>query len=770
MSVKHCPRCPFFSFHFTRVVNHIGLVHSAEPNFRVFCGIGGCASSYTNFHSYRSHLYRQHRDVLAESGSNLQQQLHETAAGGRSSEPPDNICFPPRADFQSSDPYLLEPQESDSTSPRPDVLDSANDDCSGPTSHTQAETSPRERTPSRGFQRFLEQVKSTVWQFFFNVFERHNLPHSVVQSLFKELELVFELVLKAYGAEVVNSVTPEVSPVLEDLLSCMFLNGIFKGLDDKRNREKYAKDNFPFVAPEEVVVGQSDKYHYVPIPKLLNALCQVPDLVAHFTTPLVEKNSEPAVYRDVTDGLVYREHLQEVVPPKSTHTVILLLYTDEIDVVNPIGAKRGVHKILAVYCSLLNLHVKYRSQLQNIYLVMLLRNTYVKIYGMTVLLKPLVDDLKQLHEQGLSFNLAGANKKAEVLVLAFCGDNLSMNRLGGFTCCFSSGRVCRFCMVSAHQLSNQTSEKMCRIRTAATHEVHLQAVSVNGSANKRLYGVNEASPLLQLPYFDATRQLPPDLMHDILEGGMESVLRRVLKALLSAGLLSRRDLDEVSSFHYGPNDVKNKPVPINELFFKSNAGLKGTASSKWCLFRFIPLILGAKIPEGNEDWEVLLKFREIVDIIFAPEIPASRLPYLEVLVQTFLTELTVRYGPTAITPKLHYMVHYARFVREMGPLKHLWAMRFEAKHQYFKKLAATVKNFKNLTFTLSMRHQLKQSHQLCSFELYEGLETKQCKPVVWSAAPKCAKDVLPAAACEVEQASIDRCRFRRGSVLVDKGD
>lgn len=43
-----------------------------------------------------------------------------------------------------------------------------------------------------------------------------------------------------------------------------------------------------------------------------------------------------------------------------------------------------------------------------------------------------------------------------------------------------------------------------------------------------------------------------------------------------------------------------------------------------------------------------------------------------------------------------------------GPVKLLWCMRFEAKHQYFKRVAHIMCNFKNVSYTLSKRHQLRQ--------------------------------------------------------------
>lgn len=44
-----------------------------------------------------------------------------------------------------------------------------------------------------------------------------------------------------------------------------------------------------------------------------------------------------------------------------------------------------------------------------------------------------------------------------------------------------------------------------------------------------------------------------------------------------------------------------------------------------------------------------------------------------------------------------------------GPLLRAWCMRYEAKHHYFKHLCTVIGNYKNLSYTLAMRHQ----HWLC---------------------------------------------------------
>ncbi|CAN7999370.1 unnamed protein product [Ixodes hexagonus] len=456
----------------------------------------------------------------------------------------------------------------------------------------------------------------------------------------------------------------------------------------------------------------------------------------------------------------------DLIPNGAQYTIFILLYSDEVEICNPLGPKRGVHKLLAVYFTLLNLHPRHRSQLRFIYLVLLVKYDDVQKYGLSNILSPMISDLNELQAYGLTFMSKEEAQNAQVFVFCVCGDNLSMNCLGGFSCCFSQGRVCRFCMALSERLSEITTEDSCTLRSAQAHEQYLQAVAVNPKLNRKLYGVNEQSPMLELPYFDVTRQLPPDLMHDVLEGGFECVLRPILKALVEGGVLSCSDMDRIASFAYGWNDKKNKPTAMNRSFLTCKANLKGTASEKWCLLRLLGLILADLIPEGDADWELYLQFREIVDISFATVVPSEYLPYLETIVQAFLVEFAQRYGSAAIIPKLHYLVHYARMIRELGPLQQFWSMRFEAKHQYLKSLASRIKNFRNITLTLSKRHQLMQSHQLKELSLDAELMAPSGKPVDQSALPPSVQEALPLNAHQVSHAAVDHRMYRCGDILV----
>ena len=71
-------------------------------------------------------------------------------------------------------------------------------------------------------------------------------------------------------------------------------------------------------------------------------------------------------------------------------------------------------------------------------------------------------------------------------------------------------------------------------------------------------------------------------------------------------------------------------------------------------------------------------------------------------------------APGAFIPKVHFVTHYPRLLLLYGPLRHLWAMRFEATHQYFKQLIRKTRSHVNVTSTLATRFQRKKCYELAS--------------------------------------------------------
>lgn len=81
------------------------------------------------------------------------------------------------------------------------------------------------------------------------------------------------------------------------------------------------------------------------------------------------------------------------------------------------------------------------------------------------------------------------------------------------------------------------------------------------------------------------------------------------------------------------------------------------ALQMWTLGRFLPLAIGHLITEGDEYWENFLGLLHIMDILFARHVTEDACAYLEVLISDHHSTFRELYPGTAITMKMHSMIH-----------------------------------------------------------------------------------------------------------------
>jgi len=209
-----------------------------------------------------------------------------------------------------------------------------------------------------------------------------------------------------------------------------------------------------------------------------------------------------------------------------------LLYFDDFEGANPLGSKRGVHTMFAVYFTLLNLPMKYRSKIESMHLALLTKSCSVTKNGLDVILDPLINDLKLWQKTGVVATVNGMTYTLLGHVAFVRADNLAANQIAGFTQNFSHGRICRFCMASTDDISSLHLESLCKLRSAKVHDAQLSAVLADKSLSS-VYGVVSSCPLTSLSDFDVTMSFAPDIMHDLLEGVVPLTIKYVLKAVLA---------------------------------------------------------------------------------------------------------------------------------------------------------------------------------------------------------------------------------------------
>ena len=95
-----CPICRNFARNsYSGILRHIGEVHSFGPDFHVVCGLGPskCPVAYTKFESFRSHVYKKHRQELFCTAEHVSEEDNGTSCG-------DSTFYPNEVEFDSPGP------------------------------------------------------------------------------------------------------------------------------------------------------------------------------------------------------------------------------------------------------------------------------------------------------------------------------------------------------------------------------------------------------------------------------------------------------------------------------------------------------------------------------------------------------------------------------------------------------------------------------------------------------------------------------------------
>lgn len=84
---------------------------------------------------------------------------------------------------------------------------------------------------------------------------------------------------------------------------------------------------------------------------------------------------------DINDGTIFKTHPMF---SKKNSALQLILYSDEIQICNPLGSHASVNKLLMFYCTLGNIGPKFRSKLASIRLLAIAKSKslgWILYYG-----------------------------------------------------------------------------------------------------------------------------------------------------------------------------------------------------------------------------------------------------------------------------------------------------------------------------------------------------------------------------------------------------
>ena len=446
---------------------------------------------------------------------------------------------------------------------------------------------------------------------------------------------------------------------------------------------------------------------YVSISKMITALHKNTDLIKQLLS--LDKMKDTDTLTNFFDGAFWRRH-----PLRGEQCLVIRLYGDDFEPCNPLGARKTLYKIGAIYYQFEGLPVFLQSKLENIFLALCYYTDDCKTCGWENVLKPLINELQLLAAEGLSLSTADGIICVRVVISCVTGDNLFLNGILGFVESFSARYPCRHCVVPRCKFSETFSECSSRLRTVTSYDKDAENIDVSTT------GIKMPSPLNAISYFHAAENFVQDIMHDVLEGVCQYDMMLIVNHLVSLqGLSLERINGLVEHFSYGRHDISNKPVKLTEASLKCDM-LPMNASQSWCFTRVLSLAVGFIVPEDDNVWLLYLTLRQILDILFASEVEIGELKLLEVLIAEYLEMHTVLFPHVTLKNKHHHLTHYPRLILEVGPLHRLWCMRFESKHLRSKKVMQMSCNFKNIPLTTASRHQYDVANRMLSNSDYRA--------------------------------------------------
>jgi len=114
--------------------------------------------------------------------------------------------------------------------------------------------------------------------------------------------------------------------------------------------------------------------------------------------------------------------------------------------------------------TLINLPPKFNACFANIHLVALVHGNDVKKYGYNKILKPIVNELKEL-EQGVSMSILGEIETVKGVLVDFGRDNLGRYQIFGCLQSFRANTFCEWCMTDLETMHKKFHETDFDLRT-----------------------------------------------------------------------------------------------------------------------------------------------------------------------------------------------------------------------------------------------------------------------------------------------------------------
>lgn len=399
-----------------------------------------------------------------------------------------------------------------------------------------------------------------------------------------------------------------------------------------------------------------------------------PDLCEHWRARC---GTNGDLLRDIYDGRIWNEFQSLEGRPflKAPYTYALML---NLDWFQPYKLTQSL--VGALYLTIMNLPYEQRFKRENIILLGIIPGPCEPPRDINQYLKPLVKELLELYS-GIRMNVFNKEYK-QVVRCALIGVPCDMPA-GRKACGFlghGASLGCTKCYKSfpgtvGNMDYSGFNMDQWELRTNSAHRNNIEDIKKAKTKTERNqleshFGCRY-SVLLQLTYFDPTRMLIIDPMHNLFLGTAKRMKNMWLND--DETLVTKSQLQVIqnraNNMHV-PADIGRIPRKIETKF----AGFTADQYKNWVNLYSIPCLYNILDEEHMECWR---HFVLACRLLCKKVISKSDINLADILLLQFCRRVERLYGKEFITQNMHMHVHLKQVLLDYGPVYGFWLFSYE---------------------------------------------------------------------------------------------
>lgn len=340
-----------------------------------------------------------------------------------------------------------------------------------------------------------------------------------------------------------------------------------------------------------------------------------------------------------------------------------------------------VYSVGVIYLSILNLPRNFRYKTENLIIVGIIPGPSEPEHDINSYLQPLVNELLSFLD-GVKLHVSTASgvveKKVKCALLCVACDLPAGRKACGFLS-HNARLGCSRCLkefsggVGNQDFSGFERANWCA-RTDTQHRRDVEKLTSCKSKTEKkkmesLLGCRY-SVFLDLPYFNSSRFLIVDPMHNLFLG----TGKRMINLWIQFNLLTSNNFLKVQTFVDNisvPSDVGRIPHKIQSGF----AGFKADQFKTWITIFSIPALYD--IGFSSEHLECWRHFVLACRILCKQTLSRDDVLLADTLLLSFCKRVQRVYGKKAITPNMHMHGHLKDILLDYGPVQEFWCFSFE---------------------------------------------------------------------------------------------